>query len=342
MRIAAMLAMLVLGALNPGRAFAWGAEGHEYTGAIADQLLNDNARRQVQSLLGFTLQTASTWPDCVRSVVHTGSGSFVFTEDPRHPEYTASCTAFETPAEIARMEDYAARNWTNCFYETGHGCHEAYHFTDVSELRDRYDRHYVGTNDHDVVSAIGAAVALLQGQPVPAPFSIKDGKEALFMIAHFVGDLHQPLHVGAVYLALDGTEVDPDASGAADPATTTTIGGNAIRDGQTNLHAEWDAIPPALGTTPDDAAVHAAQLVPPTAAAPADMAAIWATDTVLASHDAFAGLSFQGQGGARPPYHWSLEVQNRPDYLARKQDLQEKQLVKGGARLAALLNAIWP
>ncbi|WP_409362753.1 S1/P1 nuclease [Bradyrhizobium sp. CIR18] len=29
---------------------------------------------------------------------------------------------------------------------------------------------------------------------------MKDKKEALFVLSHLVGDLHQPLHVGAVYL----------------------------------------------------------------------------------------------------------------------------------------------
>lgn len=33
------------------------------------------------------------------------------------------------------------------------------------------------------------------------------------LIAHFVGDLHQPLHVGAVYLHANGVVVDPDAVG---------------------------------------------------------------------------------------------------------------------------------
>jgi len=340
MRALTLLPSLLLTLSTSGQALAWGAEGHEYTGAIADQLLNSHAQREVQSILGFTLQIAATWPDCVRSVRRMGPDRFVFTEDPKHPEYTASCTTFETPEERARMEDYAKRNWDNCSYYPGHGCHESYHFADVAEQHGQYDRRYVGTSDHDVVSAINAAVTVLQGNTAPTPFSIKDAKEALLLLAHFVGDLHQPLHVGAVYLTQDGSEIDPDVAGAPDAAMTATHGGNSIIDGRTNLHSEWDAIPENLGLPPTESALEAARQVPMTQSTPGNIAKIWASDTVVEAHDAFVGVSFKGVGD-HPPYHWVVDFDNRPDYFKRKQALQERQLIKSGAHLAELLNAIW-
>src|SRR6202035_4149196 len=57
---------------------------------------------------------------------------------------------------------------------------------------------------------IGAAIAVLRDKPAPPPFSILDKKEALLMLTHFVGDLHQPLHVASAYLDADGRFVDPD------------------------------------------------------------------------------------------------------------------------------------
>jgi len=42
--------------------------------------------------------------------------------------------------------------------------------------------------------------------------------------------LHQPLHVGSVYLDTNGKLVDPDVAHKVDP-DTETIGGNAIQDG---------------------------------------------------------------------------------------------------------------
>src|SRR5436305_1551749 len=49
-------------------AFGWGSEGHETTGAIADQLIKGSeAEKQVRALLGDeSLSTASLWADQVK------------------------------------------------------------------------------------------------------------------------------------------------------------------------------------------------------------------------------------------------------------------------------------
>jgi len=93
-----------------------------------------------------------------------------------------------------------------------------------------------GTFPHDIVRAINAAVAVLQDKPAPAPFSIKDKKEAIFFLAHFLGDVHQPLHVGAVYLNPKGRLLNPDGKGGLNKASETH-GGNSILDGKTNMLA---------------------------------------------------------------------------------------------------------
>jgi hypothetical protein len=285
--------------------------------------------------LRFELRIAAPWADCVRSVVHNSDGSFKYAPDPHHPEFRVSCTSFETPVETARMEDYVRRNWDNCTFLPGHGCHETYHFADVAIQRDRYDRAYTGTSDHDIVSAINAAILVLQDLPPPAPFSIKDKKEALFLLAHFVGDLHQPLHVGAIYLDSTGKRVDPDQG--FDPSTETA-GGNLIRDQNTNLHTEWDQIPPVLGRAASPSMVHRAKAIASTNVQIGAWPAAWASDTVIASHSAFAGLSFAGDG----PHHWLVSFDDHAKYLQAKNSLQRGQLAKAGARLAELLNAIWP
>src|SRR5215472_3775028 len=158
------------------RALSWEYQGHEMVGAIADRMLSANAQQQVQQILGFSLQVAAPWPDCVRSVVKKDDGTFDYLPSPFHPEYRIPCKSFErdtAPAEQARMLDYAARNWLNCTYIPGRPgqCHAAFHFADVTIQRNDYDRRYVGTSDHDVVSAINAAIFVLQGRPAPTPFS---------------------------------------------------------------------------------------------------------------------------------------------------------------------------
>jgi hypothetical protein len=140
------------------------------------------------------------------------------------------------------------------------------------------------------VATISAAIAVLKGDPAPGPFSIAGRKEALLMLAHFLGDLHQPLHVAAVYLDDNGDLVDPDAAHQIDPATDT-IGGNNIHDGHKLLHGEWDAIPNDLGEAATPELLTAARSMPATPGTPADWPATWASDTIVVAHGAFAAGS---------------------------------------------------
>jgi S1/P1 Nuclease len=210
----------------------------------------------------------------------------------------------------------------------------------VAEKHDHYDRKFVGTSDHDIVSAINAAIAVLKAPPgaaAPTPFSIVDKKKALFLIAHFVGDLHQPLHVGAIYLTASGSKIDPDSLGA-DSKNTNTHGGNSLSDGGTDLHTEWDALPTNLGKTPSDTIITKARHLHATAGSIDDFAAAWAADTVVMSHKAFEGIKFVGSG----PHHWAANFADRTGYLKNKRQLQTQQLTKGGAHLVELLNTVWP
>lgn len=336
---AAFLFNCILCLLNPTAASAWGYEGHRVVGSIADQLLKPNAKQKVSQILGFELRIAGPWADCVKSVVRDGN-TFTYTENPQHPEYEIPCTMFRTATEQKRMEDYVGRNWTQCVYPatgTERGCHNTYHFDDVAKERDQFDRSFMGTNEHDLVAAISAAIAVLRDKPAPAPFSIADKKEALFMLAHFLGDLHQPLHVAAVYLDSRGQLVDPDATHQIDPANDT-VGGNSIHDGHSAFHTEWDAIPADLGEAATPALLSAAGAQPASPGNIEDWPVAWASDTIMVSHDAFAGVKFKQTS----PLHWSVTFDDRPAYLASQDKIKRGQLAKAGARLAELLNAIWP
>ncbi|MFX8926146.1 S1/P1 nuclease, partial [Acinetobacter baumannii] len=80
-------------------------------------------------------------------------------------------------------------------------CHKQYHYSDIAIQRSSYSLGPVGTREDDIVGAVAAATHVLRDEPAPAPFNIKDKREALLLLVHYVGDLHQPLHVGAVYLS---------------------------------------------------------------------------------------------------------------------------------------------
>jgi len=329
-----LITILPLMLIKSQAAFAWGHEGHQLIGSIAEARLSAHARQQVAQLLGFDLGTAGLWADCVRSVVRKSDGTFEYAPDARHPEYAYPCRPFQTPAEMERMEDFVSRNWSNCPAEPGHGCHETYHYTDVAIQRDRYGA-FAGTSDHDVVSAIGACIAVLQGRPAPRPFSIKDKREALLLLTHFVGDVHQPLHAGAVYLDSSGRLVDPDAT--ADDPDTHTAGGNRIRDRYVNLHYEWDQVPHTPGCCATAALIRAADAIPITGGPLESWAASWATESIILARAAFAGSSFVPDG----PGHWRIEFDHPDAHRKSRESIQRSQLIKAGARLSQLLNALW-
>jgi hypothetical protein len=322
---------------------AWGAQGHQYVGSLGQTLLNPNAATHIGALLGpkIDLAHAAVWPDCIRSVTGSPSHGFTFKMGQFTPK---ACAVFDDNGpEEARMTDYAARNWTNCEY-AGHRsqCNLAYHFADVNvRTHDRYDISYFGAGPGDVVQAINAAVTVLRcpdGRTcaTSGPFNIKDKREALFLLAHFMGDVHQPLHVGAVYL--DST----NAPGGDDGRPTT--GGNALllKPGQKgeNLHHEWDTIAKGLGIVPNAAAVASGC---PTAlkrgtalGRPED----WASESVAAARAAYADLVYSPDSSLSN--YWDLTFPNANSYAVNRTRSQATQLVAGGARLAAILNATWP
>jgi hypothetical protein len=189
---------------------AWGPQGHRQVGAIADAILaqHPNARSHVQQLLGVSLAVAGPWADCVKSV----SGI------PDHPAYhpypptEEFCRPFEDPAGEAEMIDYASRNWSDCTAPAhSEPCHMQYHFADIPIDDIAYVLHEVGAPDQNITEAIKAAIMVLKGETPPAPFHFKSQREALLVLAHLVGDVHQPLHVGAVYLRDSGARLNPPA-----------------------------------------------------------------------------------------------------------------------------------
>jgi hypothetical protein len=330
--------LMALAAAAPCQAF--GPQGHEAIGAIADKLLKPHAAAQVAKALGMPLRTAATWADCVKDVNPVAGKGLVYTPDPR---YHAACQAFETTAGIARMQDYVRRNWQGCSTDPHvRACHKKYHFADVAIQHDYYDRAYAGTSDHDIVSAVVAAIGVLQGRPSPAPIAIKDRKEALLLLAHLVGDLHQPLHVGAVYLDGQNQPTDPGPATAPIDRATDTHGGNDIEDRSSNLHAQWDDVPSTIKPLALPAPLlAAARAAPATPGALTDWPATWAGATVVAAQQAFGGLQFTRSGAAKPG-DWVATIADRPGYAARRAELQRAQVALAGAHLAALLNAVWP
>jgi S1/P1 Nuclease len=319
--------------LASSQAFAWGPDGHHTVGAIADRLIaGSHAATEIKKILGgLSLQDASVWADCAKGI--DPRKNYTYQTEGQYPE----CKIYETPALEAEMSDFVRRNDKNCVPKPGEeSCHKQYHYTDVAIQHDHYDRNFVGTRDDDIVAAISAATHVLKGDPAPAPFSFKNKREALLVLTHYVGDIHQPLHVGAVFLDTKGKRVNPDA-GTFDQ-NTSTRGGNEITviGGKHNLHALWDGIPASLTVSHVNAAlIKQAEAIPATNGQLFDWSTHWADDTLGVARQAFKGLKFSIQQNG----HWSTTLPTT--YRKRMYDIKKKQLVKAGAHLAQLLQTIW-
>jgi len=326
-------------ALFTTTAAPWGPDGHHTVGALADRLIAGTAAQaRVRALLGgLTLEQAAVWADCTKGV--DPARNYAYAPAGRFAE----CAIFETPEGKAAMVDFVRRNDSNCpRAPTDSPCHAQYHYIDASIQRRRYRPGDVGTRGFDLVAAIAATIRVLRGERAPAPFDIKDECEALLLLSHYVGDITQPLHVGAVYLAADGRPVDPQAA-PFDPATDTQ-GGNRIvtirvatNHRSENLHATWDAIPEALHARHIDAAWLALARAEP--ATPGDIEswpAQWADATLAQARLALQGLRF----GPEQAHQWTVPLTGRYDDAMAP--VKKRQLTLAGAHLARMLTAIWP
>ncbi|MBQ0933427.1 S1/P1 nuclease [Ideonella alba] len=317
------LALLLLLVLTLGTARAWGPRGHQASVAIAESLIaGSRAEREVRALLqpvGWTLADAAQRPDCLRGVGRPGSV-------PSGPRECRVFSAEDLTRAVAAFEGACGP------HTSPEACHRRLHYTDVALQRSAWRPGLAGTRPDDIVGALQAAIATLRGESPAGTLRFENKREALAWLAHLVGDLHQPLHVGALYLDRAGRPIDPDRA-PHDHANDTT-GGNRLSVGERNLHALWDAAP---SLNLDAALLAQARALPRPELPVSQWPAAWASDTLEVARQALSPLRF-GPAQGDPP-QW---VQQSPDDALARDALQRRQLVRAGARLAQLLQAIWP
>lgn len=337
----------------PALAHAWGPDGHQTVATIAAALLKGTpTQARVDALLGdIPLPLAAVWADCAKGVSPSHDYKY-----PAPGKY-ADCAPLETPARIAEMADYVRRNDTQC--AIGHDedeCHKQTHYTDVAPQRSRYLQGFAGTRTDDVAGALRQAILVLQGKPTSGQPNFKGPREALLVLVHLVGDIHQPLHVGSPYLDAQGRRVDPDKTGL--DLATATSGGNSIwvvgapkppvpasapagpvgaGFGPVKLHTVWDGVPDKFKPHRVDAAWLAeARKIRSNQGDPADWPARWASQSLDQAGLALQGLSFAAKQGS----HWTVVLPK--GYSASADAIKRQQLTIAGAKLAQVLKAVFP
>jgi hypothetical protein len=185
---------------------AYGPLGHEIVGAIADErLANTPTAAKVRSLLdGLTLEKAAVIADEIRGWDKRG------VDDPRSFHYSAH-------RNIDRqLGDFWRANPPTPNASPGAASHHWFHYTDVPVVpAQRYCDGRAGRSKWDIVHMIPFCIHVLQGK-VPEQNERRITKPvALILLAHYVADIHQPLHVGAEYFDQQGRIADPDKDKSA-------------------------------------------------------------------------------------------------------------------------------
>jgi len=225
-------------AISSQQSRAYGPDGHHIVGAIADErLTNTPAAKKIAQLIdGMTLREAAQVPDTIKGWDKNG------VEDPRNAAYFSS-----RPRVAAQLREFWKANQPSHDPSSTMPSHHWFHYTDVPVDAAKYSSGKTGRSQWDIVHMITYCVAVIRGEiPEDNPRKITKAV-AVILLAHYVGDIHQPLHVGAEYFDQSGHKVNPDLGKPA----LEDQGGNSISlelsDGSSGrhskLHGFWDNDP---------------------------------------------------------------------------------------------------
>jgi hypothetical protein len=323
-----------------GSAFAWGDDGHQTVGKIASLRIRQRTAQKLAQILkpGETLANISTWADTVKDRIgktDPDEDTNLFLQDIAHNEKN--------------------REW---------------HYDDLPLDCKSYQTCTGFTPDNDIVHMLNVCIRTLQGHTDPNhPLSQRN---ALKLLVHFLGDIHQPLHIGCGF-------IDKDSNGKLMIATDPVVikqknlpsdrGGNQliINNDRRNLHSFWDfdlVTSLMLQTdkqTSDTLGSFLKDTVRPQSnwnprGPVSTWAAQWATDTLQQSRDhAYKSVDIASQRTitvttragqpvmreGKPVTDIVYDVTRSSNYEARNREVVRQQLAKGGYRLAKLLDAIY-
>ena len=298
---------------------AWGPLGHSAIAAIAEKHFTPATQSHVAVLLAqghdIDLPSIANWADEVRAAV---AGRGPLTDD-------------------AEARAFNAKFPTNALW----------HFVDLPLGAQDYREVAAFTSVNDVVHAIGRCVAVLERtESRPDDFT---KPQALRLLVHFIGDIHQPLHCGTGFYDLSNLNhplliTDPRLC-AGRP---NDRGGNDLffgPDSNQQLHALWDdALVFAIRHSSDYrelAEFLESKFAQPAGPAPGDYhawAKQWAIDSVNQAQKAYQDITF---GSATVDgQRLRIMVQLPANYIDKNQSIAAEQLTKAGIHLSQLLNAI--
>ena len=333
----------VIATVSP--AGAWDYPGHRIVGAIADFVLSSHHPKEYAKIKGLlegkdadgnklerTLSNVAVFPDCAKA---------------HNVPYCGRTPSAEEKA-----------------YTLSNPHHGDYHFTDIPIQQTKYDPDSKILEKYDVVKMINYVIAqLLKKSPQMDEVKLSDA-EAVWLLAHLVGDIHQPLHVGALYYDKDTCKVVKDPTTVGMENVVPTVGGNNIllvssapppaAPPHDKFHLYWDGtvVKNAMkaagwpGAEQDFARLLAAS--PPagwkTKEDPGAWATQWATEIMPLAKAAHTKLKIvfkerKVSSSGRVSCFWTTTIP--PSYATWASQQARVQLAKAGFRLAALLAEVF-
>lgn len=292
---------------------AWGDAGHRAIGMLAERHLRDT--RALQEIRKI-LRPKETLADAA-----------VWHDVIKNPLYEDEDTAR---------------------FRLDHPGHDTYHYANLPFQTDRYSLDTPGARPTDLVQMAAESIRVLSGRS-----RTFRPREALRMLAHLAGDVHQPLHAGNAFISdrVPLRFIIPDGP----TGWRTTLGGNALVYGpedRFNLHSYWDTHAVNLSMGRDDLPAFVARLEREQPAKGAwrnsgdvtTWPAQWATESLQrakAVHDGITLVEYIGPDAAKRTAHrW--RITQPAGYDNRAREIVPGQLARGGYRLAETLKVIWP
>lgn len=316
--------LYILGLLSflagPRMAWSWGCEGHETIALIAEKHLTPPARRMVRALLD---------PSPI---------------DPRLPRFCHP-SEHDLLADVSTWADDVRRDERSPFFGTGQ-----WHFIDIPRAASGGDiGRFCPARAGCIITALEQELAVLR----QGGANRQRQAEALMLVIHLIGDLHQPLHCAT----------NNDAGGNCVPLRYFGITPQLSADRpenevyQPNLHAIWDTTiirritaRRSAGWFADFLERHFEDRVAAWQRAQIDMRA-WAWETHgIAERTAYGQLPVPIPLAAPQRAVRCLDVSERllalhervgQHYQDAATPVIEEQLAKAGLRLALVLNQIW-
>jgi hypothetical protein len=336
--------LLLVVCLFSTNALAYGPRGHQLVGAIADKRLAKNRplAKKVKNLLdGLTLEQASTLPDEIKSWDDCGGR-----------------TPSTEPVTSKTRINNELRAFLNANLCSSHPSHQEFHYTDVPVFgHEKYGDGQIGRGEFDVVQMIPFCIRVLRGDVPETNERAITKSVAVILLTHYLGDIHQPLHVGAEFFDANGKPFEPTSSnkGFADQGGNkltlfTFVSGKLKPAGK--LHSYWDSktVTKAFGSQPNSTVAQRLALQQPAAwkltGGPETWAEQMANDTLPLAQQAHERLEYKnikiipGEDDIRSGDAREKKKSGGTSYAVWSAGVVKKEIHKGGWRLAALLEEV--